>query len=214
MRISEEHHSLWPDIQFPQVHFSLSDLPAEGISWFVCPNPTNIQLQVRLETMAESTNALPVLPHNQKISQLVPGSRLEDKPGEGETPDNMTGGNPKSGVWLTSEGAISSHKLETLQHLSQCHCCLTSCPTPAWPQSGLTPRVQWLTKEEWSSYLLSQKLNPGLAWHKNSLKRPWSHLSIHAFPQPWNRDDKSVTDYTPLHSCKISCGMQNLCSVF
>lgn len=24
-------------------------------------------------------------------------------------------------------------------------------------------------------------------------------------PKKWNRDDKPVTDYTPVHSCKISC---------
>lgn len=74
------------------VYVDLTWLKAREHLLPIITNLTNLQLQVRLETMAESTNALPMLPHYQKTSQMVPWS-LEDTPGEGETCDSMTGGN-------------------------------------------------------------------------------------------------------------------------
>lgn len=103
----------------------------------IITKPTKIQLQVKVDTMAEITSALPMLPHKQKISQMVPGIRLEDTPGKGETPDNMTGGNdcpipnPECSSPLRVQSAHTNQALGRLQHLDQCHCCLTSSPYPS-----------------------------------------------------------------------------------
>lgn len=110
---------------------------AKGHLLPIITKPTNIQLQVKLETMAEITSALPMLPHKQKISQMVPGIRLEDTPGKGETPDSMTGGNDcpipnlECGSPLKVQSAHTNQALGRLQHLDQCHCCLTSSPYPS-----------------------------------------------------------------------------------
>lgn len=82
-------------------------------------------------------------------------------------------------------------------------------------QSGLTPMNKWLIKEKYIPLSLSQKLKPGLSWQKTYLEQAavssimvlgWNDQQrFLPVPQQWNRDDKSVTDYTPLHPCKISC---------
>lgn len=144
--------------------------------------------------MAESTNALPMLPHYQKISQMVPGADWKI-PQVGVKHLTVWLGKIifQSQIWSVAH-LWGYNQLTQTGHWGDCRtsigaiAVLHPLSTPAWPQRGLTPRAKWLAKEKWSSPLLSQKLKPGLAWHKNSLKKPRSHLSQHfasAMEQRW-----------------------------
>lgn len=194
MRVSEGYHSPWP---VPlQVHLTLSNLLQRGYLGLCGPHLAKSQ------RTSSSHHHKPHQPsaaskagnHGRKHQCIANASTLpKDFPdGSRELGRHTRWGwnlwqydwgkwllHPKSGVWLTSEGAISptNWALGRPQHLNQCQCCLTSSPYPAWPQRGLAPRAKWLTKEKCSPLLLPQELKPGLAGHKNILKRPRSRLS-------------------------------------